>query len=62
MIVFDLQCEKGHAFEGWFEDNQAYDGQKRKGGSNSRGLCPLGLKSSATDAMNTTANSPPTTQ
>lgn len=31
MIVFDLQCEKGHAFEGWFEDSHAYDAQKKKG-------------------------------
>ena len=31
MIVFDLQCEKGHIFEGWFEDNQAYRAQKKKG-------------------------------
>ena len=31
MIAFDLQCEKGHAFEGWFEDSQAYDTQKKKG-------------------------------
>jgi hypothetical protein len=31
MIVFDLQCEKGHAFEGWFEDSHAYDLQKKKG-------------------------------
>ena len=31
MIVFDLQCEKGHAFEGWFEDSHAYDSQKKKG-------------------------------
>ena len=31
MIVFDLQCEKGHIFEGWFEDNQAYRSQKKKG-------------------------------
>ena len=31
MIVFDLQCEKGHAFEGWFEDSQAYEAQKKKG-------------------------------
>ena len=31
MIVFDLQCEKGHAFEGWFEDSQAYRAQKKKG-------------------------------
>ena len=25
MIVFDLQCSKGHMFEGWFEDNKAYE-------------------------------------
>ncbi len=31
MIAFDLQCEKGHAFEGWFEDSHAYDSQKKKG-------------------------------
>ncbi len=31
MIVFDLQCVNGHNFEGWFEDNQAYHDQKKKG-------------------------------
>jgi hypothetical protein len=31
MIAYDLQCVKGHAFEGWFEDNEAYLTQKRKG-------------------------------
>ena len=31
MIAFDLQCDNGHAFEGWFEDSQAYDTQKKKG-------------------------------
>jgi hypothetical protein len=31
MIAFDLQCEKGHVFEGWFEDGQAYDTQKKRG-------------------------------
>jgi len=31
MIAFDLQCEKGHTFEGWFEDSHAYDLQKKKG-------------------------------
>lgn len=30
MIVFDLQCRNGHTFEGWFEDNQAYENQKKK--------------------------------
>jgi hypothetical protein len=31
MIVFDLRCDKGHTFEGWFEDNKAYNAQKKKG-------------------------------
>ena len=31
MIVYDLQCTKGHAFEGWFEDRKAYLDQKKKG-------------------------------
>jgi len=30
MIAYDLQCEKGHTFEGWFEDEKAYRLQKRK--------------------------------
>ena len=30
MIAFDLQCEDGHTFEGWFEDSKAYDEQKKK--------------------------------
>lgn len=31
MIAFDLQCDKGHVFEGWFEDSKAYNSQKKKG-------------------------------
>jgi len=31
MIAYDLQCTKGHAFEGWFEDRKAYIDQKKKG-------------------------------
>ena len=31
MIAYDLQCTKGHAFEGWFEDRKAYLDQKKKG-------------------------------
>ncbi len=30
MIAFDLQCSNGHTFEGWFEDNKAYNNQKKK--------------------------------
>ena len=31
MIAYDLQCVNGHAFEGWFEDSEAYHSQKKKG-------------------------------
>lgn len=30
MIAYDLQCENGHTFEGWFEDDKEYSRQKRK--------------------------------
>ena len=30
MITFDLECSHGHAFEGWFEDSQAFEEQRRK--------------------------------
>ena len=31
MIAYDLRCINGHFFEGWFEDEKAYMGQKKKG-------------------------------
>jgi hypothetical protein len=31
MIAYDLQCINGHAFEGWFEDSEVYQNQKKKG-------------------------------
>lgn len=31
MIVFDLQCVNGHTFEGWFDDNKAFEDQKAEG-------------------------------
>lgn len=31
MIVFDLQCSNGHTFEGWFDDKQAFEDQKKSG-------------------------------
>ena len=31
MIAYDLQCLKGHTFEGWFEDEKAYKNQKSSG-------------------------------
>jgi hypothetical protein len=31
MIVFDLECINGHAFEGWFQDKQDMDVQQEQG-------------------------------
>lgn len=31
MILFDLRCQRGHAFEGWFRDGAAYEEQARAG-------------------------------
>jgi hypothetical protein len=31
MIAYDLKCNQGHVFEGWFEDERTYKSQKRKG-------------------------------
>lgn len=31
MIRYDLQCDKGHEFDGWFRDSAAYDKQAARG-------------------------------
>lgn len=31
MIVYDLYCEQGHVFEGWFDDSADYRRQKDQG-------------------------------
>jgi hypothetical protein len=31
MMVLDLQCSKGHAFEGWFASREAFDKQRDQG-------------------------------
>lgn len=31
MIVFELQCRRGHTFEGWFDDGKAFDDQQAGG-------------------------------
>lgn len=31
MIAFDLQCSKGHTFEGWFDDKEAFEDQRKQG-------------------------------
>jgi hypothetical protein len=30
MIVFDLECSSGHAFEGWFNNLESFEEQKEK--------------------------------
>lgn len=30
MIIYDLRCEKGHKFEGWFKDRLTFENQKTK--------------------------------
>ncbi len=30
MIIYDLKCEKGHMFEGWFQDQLAWNLQKSR--------------------------------
>ncbi len=37
MIIYDLNCEKGHKFEGWFKDRKAFENQK----SQSLISCPI---------------------
>ncbi len=31
MIIYDLQCRKGHGFEGWFDDLKAFKKQQKEG-------------------------------
>ncbi|MFH1156180.1 MAG: DUF1178 family protein [Pseudomonadota bacterium] len=31
MIVFDLECFNGHAFEGWFDDGETFHRQQEEG-------------------------------
>ena len=31
MIAYDLQCQNGHTFEGWFEDYKAFSRQQNEG-------------------------------
>lgn len=31
MIVFDLSCDAGHRFEGWFGSSEDYSGQRERG-------------------------------
>jgi hypothetical protein len=31
MIALDLQCSMGHSFEGWFDNREAFESQKKQG-------------------------------
>ena len=31
MIIFDIECSNGHIFEGWFDNLEAFEEQKRSG-------------------------------
>jgi hypothetical protein len=31
MIAYDLKCDQGHLFEGWFEDADAFEAQQTEG-------------------------------
>jgi hypothetical protein len=31
MIIFDLSCNNGHRFEGWFQSSEAFDAQLARG-------------------------------
>jgi hypothetical protein len=46
VIVYNLHCGKGHAFEGWFASIAAFDEQKAHG----KLLCPLCSSRSVTKA------------
>lgn len=37
MIIYDLKCDKGHTFEGWFKDRQAWIAQNAQ----KLVLCPV---------------------
>ena len=48
MIVFDLHCDNGHRFEGWFGSSADYDSQRERGlvdcpecGSKTVGKAPM---------------------
>jgi hypothetical protein len=59
MIAYDLQCANGHQFEGWFEDADAYQVQKKK----ELISCPVCNSTSVARALSTFAikKSTPTT-
>lgn len=48
MIVFDLHCDQGHRFEGWFGSSDDYEAQRKRGfvecpecGSKTVGKAPM---------------------
>lgn len=47
MILFDLRCGRGHAFEGWFRDSGAFEEQAAQGDIG----CPVCGDTSVTKAL-----------
>jgi hypothetical protein len=47
MILFDLRCKDGHAFEAWFRDSAAYDDQVAAGDL----ACPVCGSAEVTKAL-----------
>lgn len=47
MILFDLRCKDGHAFEAWFRDSAAYEDQVAAGDL----ACPICGSSEVTKAL-----------
>ncbi|HOK05983.1 MAG TPA: DUF1178 family protein [Syntrophales bacterium] len=31
MIIYDLRCDQGHVFEGWFQDRRSFEEQRERG-------------------------------
>lgn len=51
MIAYDLKCDQGHMFEGWFEDAGAFDAQQTQG----LVTCPVCDSASVTRQLSTFA-------
>lgn len=60
MIIFDLACSCGFQFEGWFQDHQDYESQRRSGllacpecGASSvrKILSPVAVRTGSVDAV-----------
>ena len=60
MIIYDLKCEKGHSFEGWFNDREAWTFQNSQKlvscpicGSSNVGIVPSSITIMGKDSRTT---------